>query len=343
MEIRVTEGQNIIKILWDGFADCLIIEKALTVNWPDCAGSVGEYYALSNHPSELREQLTCELNEVLINGNESQILRAIKPFLNLFLNGDYSIGFFETDLTTTLFHQDDTIEYADWVPEDARFSGWLYAPDHENYFFTVPKTGINLKRVSYYTKLIENGARPKILVFSSYDEATFDSSMIYVLDGHHKVIAYLQLGINIPCVSITKLENKTHRNGEILLAAHPVLKDFEFYHFFINNENILNVDFQSEPSLAKMLDDVLLNSKRIDTSIVSLFIKKLESGNQIDREWVDERVRVLSKNKFTGRGLHLYYKIFNKQYNQVTWTSIEITNKRKFKEWIALVLKIEPA
>ncbi len=46
MEVKISNGQNLIQLLYDEFASCLVIEgTALTVNWPDCAGSVGEYYA----------------------------------------------------------------------------------------------------------------------------------------------------------------------------------------------------------------------------------------------------------------------------------------------------------
>ncbi len=96
MKVQITNGQNIIQLLFDEFASCLVIETALTVNRPDCAGSVGEYYALSRYSSEKRKSLTDSLNQSLIDGNEEDVFNSIKEFLTLFSNGNYKV-----ELTTT--------------------------------------------------------------------------------------------------------------------------------------------------------------------------------------------------------------------------------------------------
>lgn len=88
-EIQIDNGQNIIDIYFDGFASCLIIKKALAVNWPDCCGSVGEYYSISDYSIEERNFYTKKLNNILSEGSESEQIEIIKDFLNLFANGKY--------------------------------------------------------------------------------------------------------------------------------------------------------------------------------------------------------------------------------------------------------------
>lgn len=232
MKTLVTEGQNIIKILSDGFASCLIIEKALTVNWPDCRGSVGEYYSISNYSSEERQQLTIELNNVLINGSDEQILNSIIIFLNLFTNGEYEIGITELDKETSSFFHLNQVLYSESVPENERFSGSFYPYPYENlnYFFTIPDNSLNSERIDFYIDQIKNGARPKIIVFESFNLKNSEYSSNYIIDGHHKLKAYLKLDINIPAVSILKFENETNQTEELLNSVHPILKDFEYNH-----------------------------------------------------------------------------------------------------------------
>ncbi len=35
-KIEITNGQYIIYIIFNNFASCLVIKKAMAVNWPDC-------------------------------------------------------------------------------------------------------------------------------------------------------------------------------------------------------------------------------------------------------------------------------------------------------------------
>ena len=145
MEIQITNGQNIIQLLSDDFASCLVIEGALSVNWPDCGGSIGEYYALSKYSSTKRRELTDKLNQLLIDGDEHEIYAAIKEFLTLFSNGTYRVGLGSMRLDTVRFLDEAQLGYADNIPMNRRFTGSFY-PDRskESYVFcTVPDSAIN--------------------------------------------------------------------------------------------------------------------------------------------------------------------------------------------------------
>jgi hypothetical protein len=96
-EIEVTNGQNIINIITDDLSNVLVIEKAVAVNWPDCMGSVAEYYAVSNYNYEKQKELTAGLNKAVIEGSDTEIIAAINTFMDLFSNGSYNIYINEID------------------------------------------------------------------------------------------------------------------------------------------------------------------------------------------------------------------------------------------------------
>jgi antitoxin component YwqK of YwqJK toxin-antitoxin module len=72
---------------------------------------------------------------------------------------------------------------------------------------TQPESEINQKRVNYYIDRISKGLRPFILLMSSYynrdheQEADFISGY-FILDGHHKMLAYQRLKLVPPICSI---------------------------------------------------------------------------------------------------------------------------------------------
>jgi len=148
VEIEITNGQNVIQLLYDEFASCLVIENALTVNWPDCAGSVGEYYSVSNYSSKKRKELTENLNQVLIYGNKTEIFDSIKNFLTLFANGKYYVNLTDIKIDKTCFHHEGIGKYSDTVPENQRFTGFYpYPSDHDDYFFTIPNNSIDFESI----------------------------------------------------------------------------------------------------------------------------------------------------------------------------------------------------
>lgn len=79
------------RILLDNFSFALVIEQAVAVNWPDRHGSIGEYYAVSNHNYEKQKELTTHLNESIILGSDTEVFAAINIFMDLFTNGSYNI------------------------------------------------------------------------------------------------------------------------------------------------------------------------------------------------------------------------------------------------------------
>jgi len=330
MEVEITNGQNIIQLLFDEFASCLVIETALTVNWPDCAGSVGEYYALSSYSSDKRKTLTDSLNQVLIDGNEKDVFDSVKGFLNLFSNGNYNVNLDTTKLDNCNFMYEGQVQYSESVPLNRRFSGafYPYPFDKKNIFFTVPNNSISNDRVEFYKKLIQNGARPKVITYELYSPTNADFTACYLIDGHHKTRAYIDLKIDIPTVNIVKTEKVDGYTRKILNVSVPILKDFEFEHFLVeNNENLKNVNFIDDPFLTSKLDEILISAKRIKNGIVNLLITMDNSNEPHNINWVQKRLNILSKNKNIGIGFTIVY-----------WAYDEIKDGYDLKKWVSKTL-----
>ncbi len=70
---------------------------------------------------------------------------------------------------------------------------------------TQPKEKLNSKRINYFKKEIKAGKRPFVLVYrDDYDPINDFMSQNYLLDGHHKLMAYQELGIAPPIASVIK-------------------------------------------------------------------------------------------------------------------------------------------
>jgi len=346
-EIEISNGQNIIDIFFNDFASCLIIKKALAVNWPDCNGSIGEYYSISNYPIEERNFHTKALNKVLSEGTDIEQLENIKDFLSLFANGKYSVNKFIAKIEGLNFFSSQNVIYSKDVPENERFSGGFYPnywEDFEPYLFSITNDKIDQNRVEHYCKIINEGKRPTILTFSVCNTLTSGYSCYYVLDGHHKIEAYLKLKVSIPVISILKLEECTNKTALLLNYAKTILKDFEYLHLFENNaENLLSIDFVNDLDLTSDLDQILKNSRRIDVSIINILKKYSTIGNDLETSWLKNRLSNLKRNRNTGifglgKGLRVYEKKKDEQYGEC-WFPKTLNTNNQLNDWIKKTLK----
>lgn len=341
MNIKITQGQNVIQILYDEFVSCLKIKQALAVNWPDCAGSVGEYYAVSIFNSELRQSLTNELNSALLNGTEEQIYNSLKSFLNLFENGDYRLTKGIIPAKNYILCHEESIKYGETVPMEERFSGWFYPYpfDKEYLIFTRPKKSINHSRIEHYCNLIKNGERPKVLLYNLFSIETSNETATYILDGHHKLLAYKKLEIETPIIRVTRIEKSPNRTTEILESSHMFLKRNELSHLILeNDENIENVNFLDNPLLTQKLDEAIMQSKRPGIGIIKLFLKVSAQNSEKSKKWISDRIKSLRMNKYIGKGLSLNTKVLNEKKEIEHWDYFEVNNVNNLDEWIKKTL-----
>lgn len=192
----------------------------------------------------VRNKINDNLNQDFTE-NIKDLYEILNPLLQLFKNGDYNLSFYSnkekeffqyqtssdnfskihfnnlevvfSEKTTNLsnieiikgehksflkeieiskkYYPSDILEYS----TDGIYTGW------QSFFATQPIENIDQERVKYFENKINSGERPFAILFNSYLAfEDFDSSY-YILDGHHKLLAYQNLGLYPPIALITHL------------------------------------------------------------------------------------------------------------------------------------------
>jgi hypothetical protein len=331
-EIEVTNGQNIINIITDDLSNVLVIEKAVAVNWPDCMGSVAEYYAVSNYNYEKQKELTAGLNKAVIEGSDTEIIAAINTFMDLFSNGSYNIYINEIDPEFSAIYSNHQRKRFSWLKrEDEKFTSHFY-PHNNIYLFSRTYKSIDKKRVKEYVSLIQQGARPKVIVyFHYYNDACFNSPY-YILDGHHKLLAYQELGMKIPAIYINKTDLVDKPSDNLLLQILHILNPTERKHVLKHHPDTTSF---MHPVLTETLDDILKNDSNINTQICCLLRQAYNSTDEAVRQWSLKRLSILKKNIHKGRGLRVYY--FKNEYGH--WAFHLIEKDADFDHWENIFLK----
>lgn len=95
------------------------------------------------------------------------------------------------------YYPSNILEYT----TDGIYDGW------HAFFATQPRENIDQDRVRYFEEKIRNGEKPFAIIFNAcLDSEDFESSY-YILDGHHKLLAYQNLDICPPLALLTHLPN----------------------------------------------------------------------------------------------------------------------------------------
>lgn len=217
-----TEGLSIIQILSDGFCTCFkSISDVLVASWPDCEGSLGQYYALSGYSLSKKIRCTYELNQVLMFGESlgytnEDLFHEINNFLKLFSPGTYHVYLLnkEHDLSYIIF----SANYGNGstMTSEKSMRGWYYPLCFDiNLFSTLPEEKINNERVDYYIDLIKNGIFPKAIIYhhnyyGTQTQINMSGCEYYIVDGHHKLKAYEKCGVYPNFICIEKVDIKAY-------------------------------------------------------------------------------------------------------------------------------------
>lgn len=328
--VEVVEGQGIIRIINDDQSNALLIEKPVAINWLDDMGSIGEYYAVSSYSEALRQELTRELNEVLISGPNSAVLESMERFLKLFENGLYSLYLNDVEpyaISDIIFHGDSKkIDY-NKNSFAANFSNYN---EGVIYLATRSEDSIDQDRVYFYEAMIRKGARPKAIVYIHYLDDDSHSCNYYILDGHHKLLAYTNLKVNPHVVSISRDCYGEESSLEMLTAAYSILNPNAFFNY-LRDCSALNLQALLPAEITALLDKLLKSEKNIGTSILKNI--RIAYDEPLTLDWAERRLAVLSGNKYIGKGLHLYFQHQWPDENYPTWYRFPINNRGDFAHW----------
>lgn len=335
MTVNIEIGENIIDILSDGFVTCLKIRKPVAVDWYDCAGSAGKYFACTTD----YELIAIQFNDILITGSDEEILNSISEFLKLFSSGQYSVFVDRNKRIEYELHY----EYQKVENFENYFYDY-YNPSGENVMFTQSKNKINNEVIKNYEKLILSGLRPKAVLFQAFfnDSGTYDDgskwissfdSPKFILDGHHKLLAYKNLNVEPEYVLILK-----ERNGQEEFSKNKTSLYFEYEYFLIDQskQHILshtpqllvdNIDYNL------LFDTYLCKTRRIETEVLILFKNALISNDRKKVNWLLDRLKVLEARNFETNNMWLNYHEISSEYPKGIWNGMEIKSKSDLNKW----------
>ncbi|HRG90215.1 MAG TPA: hypothetical protein PLW44_14410 [Chitinophagales bacterium] len=197
MKIEIKNGKGIIRLRHrDEFNQQVfyINKDAIALDVHDGGGTMGRYFFLSENSN--RNIIIEDINRAMNNGEVSdlnEISDILPSLLELFENGLYKISlgdFWRMFQRYVLMHIDFD----------------LYYPPESLICFTQSEAAINNARVEYYKRMIESGKRPiVILTDAQYSEGNqLVETHFFIVDGHHKILAYNQLQIDPRVLSITR-------------------------------------------------------------------------------------------------------------------------------------------
>ena len=184
--------------------------------------------------------------------------------------------------------------------------------------------------------------RPKAVVFrAAFKEDRWgpDMTSMYILDGHHKLLAYQNLKIAPELVIITK---------EISVHQQPFQEQeylyFEYEHLLTHNlkQQIIycmpkmilgHTDHASQYN--HHLDIALSKATNIGPSMWNLFKEALLSGEKDKIDWANRRLDSLGKRSFEQSPIWIAVKIiFTDKQPQGIYEWLRIGSQAEFDNWV---------
>lgn len=327
-KFMVMDGQAVIDIIADGFANALVIKKPVAVSWPDCGGSVGEYYAVSNHSFDEQKSLTAGINHAVNNGTDNEVFNAIEVFLNLFASGNYSVTISEINTQFEAIEYDRDTTYSNDLPPEDRFTNSIYNYGNELHLFSRSYATIDKGRVAEYRQLIGDGARPKVIAYQC--NLNVSSHPYYIIDGHHKLLAYIELRLPAPAIYIEREDDAPPAFKNITPQIMSFLTKVEFHHMLLNNGDTLDLSVCMTEEITQAIDEIFLEKTSVGTHLPAIIYKAHHSADQAQIDWASKRLDVLAKNKNTGNRFYLYYTTKDRRYH---YKPFYIENSADFKKW----------
>lgn len=184
-----------VAIVTDGFGAGLEINGTpIAYNWDDCAGSIGQFLYQTGRKHDYQEALD-QLRSIA-EGNlspEKPLAGQLEPLLYSFRTGRYRLAVLEVD----------SDYYVQEPPDLDQPRQYEWYPYTWEFIRSQPREMLDEDRIEWWEGQIRNGAQP--VIFTASFEETYCS---FIIDGHHKLEAYQNLGRPLRIVDCTKLWSK---------------------------------------------------------------------------------------------------------------------------------------
>ncbi|RZM21878.1 MAG: hypothetical protein EOO88_31125, partial [Pedobacter sp.] len=273
MDIQVSDGFNVISIGYNSLGSYYRLKRPVSLLWYDCAGSVGQYLSLVPSSSEEREVLQRRINANLFEdftGREEELYEILRPLFRLFQNGPYTLTFnngtvkriaqVSSGTETRSYEMKWYVVYPepvdlskiDEIKEKYRqfrrnnglehygdglvgySSTSVYDWDNSFYIATRPQSEIDPQRVAFFKEKIEQGERPFVIMMCAFYGPEYDYSGDFILDGHHKLEAYMKLNIDPPMATITRSFNSAEELEFNMESLGSLLYPWQIRHLLDN-------------------------------------------------------------------------------------------------------------
>lgn len=184
--IEIEDGTGRLELRGGGAVDGLYVDgRPVAMHWPDCSGSVGQEYYLVEACS-LEER--CEaLRRLVENGRRRDfalVADRLTPLVAQFPSGRYRLFLEEIERECWLS------DYRHLSSEGIRGYyplGTSYEP-MVTFLATQPESALQAARVEHWRTVLARRGRPFAITVREPDAWNE-----YILDGHHKLAAYLSL------------------------------------------------------------------------------------------------------------------------------------------------------
>jgi len=143
-------------------------------------------------------------------------------------------AFLKKTAITKEYYPSDILEYT---------TSGIYT-GYNSFYATLPFEKIERKRVAHFEDLIKRGERPFAILCNAYLASEDYDSSTYILDGHHKLLAYQNLGVCPPIAvmtyhpkDISEIEFDAESLSEVLypFQIEHILKNWDEKDLYIGN------------------------------------------------------------------------------------------------------------
>jgi len=219
--IEITDAKSFLELKLNKLGSYLKFKKPLAINWSDCAGSIAQFYAIFSFSQEYKNSIDESLRLTLNEGNfqfDSGI-KDVTKLLTLFENGTYNVSFepnykleisdsWNWDLaknhkpftSNPIIRKEIQKEYSDNKAHLNTLTESYYDGYSEYFICTQPFEKLDKQRIRFYEEQIIKGKKPVSIIYSGYSQRKKGSKWIrthrsgnFIIDGHHKLVAYKNL------------------------------------------------------------------------------------------------------------------------------------------------------
>ena len=347
-EYQIEEGQGILNIVCDGFVSTIQLnEKSISATWPDCSGSIGRYIASSNFQN--KELLAHKLNRSLNNSDKEGSESLIPEFLNLFTSGKYRVSFHNEI-------KEFDLQYVGKYEGYKNFTYNYYPSVDRNFLFSQDARTLVRERIDHFKKLIEKGKRPIALIYSHLYllEQEFEWKFLYndnvwsdefIIDGHHKMVAYDELRISPNYFHIRKILKSSDLDFNSFKSVNGLLTTSEIEHFILNSLEIRTDKSPESKSYNEIIDNYLKTTDRIDFQLLTKMAKSMNSQNSKLKNWADSRFETIKERIKIGTKVLVPELLISKfEGHKYMVGKTQISNLNDYENWkIEFITKTDDA